>query len=996
MLEPVVVTRMCYKCPLCQTTFNSHNAFFTHAKNEHSSIAANTVIWNRSQAFHMQQSTSTDLPCSRTNKVTTKKSSERASIERSVTAIDVQANIDEPRQQGVSIYVAEEPDGSASKISPPSTETLPASEHDQQNNSNRTIKARTCCWCKCLFPDIEACLEHYGTDHNREVRLPEDINNLLTGGLGGLPLVKDVKCLYCQKMIRPASFLQHINLRHFWPKIPVPVKCSICGRVLKHSTNIQAHIRNVHGGIPERNTINNSDHVNHTSPKKKRRTDHKNGPRCVDAVQSDNHNEHDNNQPEKNIRKCYGKSSGKGNSLKKKQRRTFHKVVTESVGDVLCTGDTSSLLKTQTANEKSIPVLENYDSTHLHVPVALLGKTSEDHTTSMGATKILKLDPDQDNYKSDMEIDPCNIGGVLYENNANSLASNLNYDDAMCISVALNSEASAEKTTSATTVNSLQPDHDHKDKADSKRIVKARTCCWCKEVFPNIVQCLEHYRADHKREVRLPEGVDILLREDPGGRPLVDHITCLYCQKAIRSISYLQHVNLRHFWLKMPVPTKCKICGLVVKSSRNIQSHIVKVHRGVKQPGTTWKDCTHSGFTSRPNTTACRKGEQSIDNSSTVNKTPRKETTNNIRARTCCVCDKLFPDTMTCLKHYAADHQCDVRLPHNYTNLSKPSATSQVSSAEILAGSMNISITQSGSSQGEHYIECLYCNRLIMSTLFLEHVSVKHIWMEKYKQKRQRKKYDTNSSDPGLMCSFCGITVGCSNYLRTHIMTFHGGESAKKRPNAWLHGAGVDLLCEKCPFKCKEKRRMTAHLLKHEGKMMYSCSHCDYKTWERTSIRDHRYRHLKQKKYKCEYCEYQAIQKPTLRGHVKNKHGIDLPKKGEPGYCKKWGIQKQAGNQEPTVSTTISSQLVPESPTSVFVKDTSTLPLTAISPQLTLVSDTHIAGPVIKIQNSEDPSLAEQLAATQQDSLMPMMDNDVTVPCTSIPGVTVWRWDPLY
>jgi len=145
-------------------------------------------------------------------------------------------------------------------------------------------------------------------------------------------------------------------------------------------------------------------------------------------------------------------------------------------------------------------------------------------------------------------------------------------------------------------------------------------------------------------------------------------------------------------------------------------------------------------------------------------------------------------------------------------------------------------------------------------------VQKEHVENQKMPENECQTKDETSKDaiDKQVTCIFCEFETTDLAILKNHV---------NDHPNENIYNCKV---CDK-PLK---KTSLREHIQNTHSGFRLDCPECDFQTNTRSSLNGHRFRMHKigSKPFQCPKCRYKAQFREFFRRHMKEKHGINVPK----------------------------------------------------------------------------------------------------------------------
>merc|ERR1712129_586397 len=155
-----------------------------------------------------------------------------------------------------------------------------------------------------------------------------------------------------------------------------------------------------------------------------------------------------------------------------------------------------------------------------------------------------------------------------------------------------------------------------------------------------------------------------------------------------------------------------------------------------------------------------------------------------------------------------------------------------------------------------------------VNALYNETTSVQkeHVEDQKMPENECQTKEETSKDaiDKQVTCIFCEFETTDLAILKNHV---------NDHPNENIYHCKV---CDK-PLK---KTSLREHIQNTHSGFRLDCPECDFQSNTRSSLNGHRFRMHKigSKPFQCPKCRYKAQLRKFFRRHMKEKHGINVPK----------------------------------------------------------------------------------------------------------------------
>ena len=173
----------------------------------------------------------------------------------------------------------------------------------------------------------------------------------------------------------------------------------------------------------------------------------------------------------------------------------------------------------------------------------------------------------------------------------------------------------------------------------------------------------------------------------------------------------------------------------------------------------------------------------------------------------------------------------------------------------------------------------------------------------RYRKTAKEKKINSNPTDDKgtIMCDLCGSLVkfldkhkesNCLKYRKEKLAPGAPldcnvcGKTYTNQKSLFCHQkqhSGVTFNCDKCSYSSPHKRHFVLHKLTHGGQRPHQCDRCPKAFTTAYKLKLHMDIHDNFKRFKCIFCNDALSQPQYLREHVRRKHGVELPKKGDGG-----------------------------------------------------------------------------------------------------------------
>lgn len=382
-------------------------------------------------------------------------------------------------------------------------------------------------------------------------------------------------------------------------------------------------------------------------------------------------------------------------------------------------------------------------------------------------------------------------------------------------------------------------------------------------------------------------------------------LLCTVCQKEFQDAQTLrQHYDACHSKDSL----RCKDCGQVFLTARNMQMHKVRVHNK-RMPfrcgvcGVRFEDrasvvqhlSTHNAneYIFRCDTCGKRFGNEE--------KLRKHEQKHQDMWHKCLQCKKTFGSEVTLAYHIEQVHK---RHHERRESEGEQQGEAQGQTELTEAGNQDVSgereATKEISSTGED-MACAFCNLLFRSNKDLEE-HVKDCGLGKGMKKMFRcavcqtffalksqlvNHYNTmHLTRDGYLCSKCPRKFRLWSRLKMHIKAFHHTKKSVVTKN----------VCSVCAEKFMSRNKLEEHLRQvhqiqpFQSKVgrIYTCKECKKRFTNLSSLMVHRrgvhslniLESPSTQTWKCQYCNIERLTKKTYIAHLKEVHNLSVLEKG--------------------------------------------------------------------------------------------------------------------
>lgn len=484
--------------------------------------------------------------------------------------------------------------------------------------------------------------------------------------------------------------------------------------------------------------------------------------------------------------------------------------------------------------------------------------------------------------------------------------------------------------------------HTHKSKPKANLWL---TCPFCAKTFNKRETYARHIQRNHRvRE----DGDEGQTEEDKFKKDYLNERTgeyaCKECPASFSTASYLKwHMKRKHNAEIADFRLKCKICSLSYANSESLKRHVRRKHdkdtycydcnRKFPDKQTYLdhshtkdvKECTICGliFANQGGLSKHLRCTHKLDSPLTVfcpmcnqgfySKRQLKPHINRVHLKvtyTCKYCNKVFKTRDVYKRHVTIKHlqsppedmethQCD-KCPekfkdefdlckHNNLVHGDDSSIAVIIKKEDSEDIKNVfkctkctdeyltwELLRVHFEQTHHMteeVQCQICGDLMSRGDLVKHIKV-HDEIEVQCQYCEFKSKNRLSMTQHVLRHTQAQTLHC-DYPNCRYKSFY--EHAMVKHKKRHQELGVKLQCTSCPFQTMNKYILKYHEEAHEtGKKRYQCDKCDYATILPANLVQHKYKHSTEKKFKCEVCPFATKYNTSLRFHVKKKH-CDLP-----------------------------------------------------------------------------------------------------------------------